>query len=208
MKTFIIFVCLARLLVLASKGTAFDMTSRRRDKGLNVLLLTFSLLTLAASASAQTNYEGSINASGSIVSYNGVGTVDQGVPPIYASAHALAQAAAIGATTLYTPSTTNGIYRVSGCVCVTTAGTGTNQPALVFQGAGNGAATTVPFLVQNITGTMQVTNSVPLTAVAQFSLLPMIIQSTNAVIQYKTTSNIGGSAKYDLHLSLEALNSK
>lgn len=162
----------------------------------------------ACVATAQTNYEGSINASGSIVSYNGVATVDQGTAPIYASAHALAQTAAIAATTLYTPTTTNGLYRISGCTAVVTAGTGTNATQLVFQGAGNGAATTVTLMVQNVTGTMQTTNSVPLTAQGQFSFVPIVIQSTNAVMQYKTVNNLGGGAKYDLHLSVEALNSK
>lgn len=139
--------------------------------------------------------------------YNGVATVDAGHPALYASVHSLGNSGQLGPSTLYTPSSTNGIYRISGVVSVTTAGTGTNAVKITYSGSG-GANIGALMLVQDITGSLMVTNSVPLTALGQFPLLPMVIQSTNSAIQYSTINNLGGGAKYDLHLELEALNLK
>lgn len=191
---------------LAFQSTAVNQFLIQATNGVGINTNNPSGMGLFVNGSAAV--QNNLNVLGTITTNNLVPTVDEGVPGLVASVHSFGNAAQIGATSLYTPSTTNGVFRVSGCVSVTVAGTGTNQVQITFKGPGVAGGTTVPMMVQNITGTMQVTNSVALTGLGQFSLVPMIIQTTNSVIQYQTVSNIGGGAKYDLHLELEALNAK
>jgi hypothetical protein len=77
--------------------------------------------------------------SGLLTSYNGISTVANGIPSIYAQANTTGLTAAVSTTTLYAvPSTGAGIYRLSASLITTATGTGNVNATITYN---NGTAT-------------------------------------------------------------------
>jgi hypothetical protein len=83
-------------------------------------------VTGAALVSSTLGVTGAVTLTNKVTTYNNVATASDGIPYTIASVDATAQAAAVSATTLYTPPA-NGFYRLSMVLQVTQAATVSSQ---------------------------------------------------------------------------------
>ena len=132
-----------------------------------------------------------------VSNYNGIATVKNGVPSEYAFVGLTAQGADIADTTFYTtPASAAFLYRVSGYIWDSTAGTGISTTTLQIKWTDpNGVAQAYALA------------ALPLTSTAGFISFDLPIAVGNAAaIKYTTVAGVyAGGAKYDLRIVLEAL---
>jgi hypothetical protein len=150
-----------------------------------------------------TNLAGAVK----ISKYNNINTVSNGVPSEYATVDLTAQAAAIGATTLYTPAAT-GMFRITAYLKVTTvdATSSTLGPlTITFTDGTDSVAQSNVMLMATQTGAAATSNSGN-TTVSSLSG-HMIVYASTSAIQYAVAyaSNVPGTMKYEVHLKVEAL---
>jgi hypothetical protein len=140
---------------------------------------------------------------GGIGSYNGVATLGNGVPAIYAEANRAAQAADVAATTLYAiPVGRPGMYRVS-CYAVVTqaATTSSTLPNIGVLWTDNDSNT--PLSAANVTST-NTANAVGAFAQGQ----QIIYAKAGTNIQYQTSNYASSGAtpmQFAMHVTLEYL---
>lgn len=141
---------------------------------------------------------------GFISQYNGVTTVDNGVPAEYAKADLLTQGAAIGSTLLYAvPASGAGMYRISWSAKVTRVATtssvlgGTNGFQIIYTDADDSTVPTTPASVTNNGNlvTTQISGVVVVNAKA----------STNINYTMDYTSVGATTMQFSLHVKLEKL---
>lgn len=169
--------------------------------------------TLKIRTRAQTG-DGSLTAlnlglSGIATRYNNILTVSNGIPSELATVDLTAQAAAITATTLYTPAAT-GMYRISAYLQLTTPGTtsvlgGATGLVLTYNdGDGNVAQSdTVSLMAQNGSIVNFINTN---TTGTNLNGSVVIYARTGVAIQYAIGYTSAGTAmQYAVHLKVEAL---
>lgn len=148
---------------------------------------------------------------GKITKYNNISTVSNGVPSEYATVDLTTQAAAISATTIYTPITT-GMFRISVYLQVTRAastssilGGATGVVITYHDGDGNVAQTNTVALATTA-GAIAVTSAGNSTATNLSGTL-LIYANSSTAIQYAIgyTSVGGTTMQFAAHLKVEAL---
>jgi hypothetical protein len=153
-----------------------------------------------------------LNMGGLVAQYNGISTVDNGVPSVLGHSNLTGQTAAQSGVSLYTPAAT-GMFRVTYYAKVTTAGTSS-----ILGGA-------TGFVLAYTDGTDSVAQTLTLTAANQAGSLLTIgtgnITNTTGTISYGTAtvyaktgvpmtysfgySSTGTTMQYEIHVKVEAL---
>jgi hypothetical protein len=172
----------------------------------NVYASLFGVPTVSDSSSAGANtvyFPGNIawNIGGALTKYNGIATVNGGVPAEYAQVNLTAQNNNIGFTTLYTP-TSSGFYRVTCYLVITTAaGTSSTLPGCGFGWTDNDTNVAV-----NISG---ISPSPTTNTIGTYGQGTAIINAKSGVaITYQTTgyaSNAANAMQYAAHFKIEAM---
>lgn len=150
--------------------------------------------------------------SGKISNYNGIATVSDGVPAEYATIDLTAQAANIGATTLYAvPATGVGMYRVSAYVVETTAGSvSSTLPNVQIVYTDQDTSTSITIDATPILGVAGIGQTGALTSntvgTASSGVIVVSVKASTT-IQYQTVNYASTAAgmQYALHIKLEAL---
>jgi hypothetical protein len=139
----------------------------------------------------------------SLVSYNGIATVSNGVPAEYATVDLTAQGAAIAAITAYTP-TADGMYRVSWVATITRAGSvsstlgGSSSFQLKYTDANDSLVkTTAAPVINSAANTTGTSISGTLVAYCKASTALQYI--------FGYTDGGGTTMQYNLHFKVEAL---
>ena len=174
-----------------------------RNNAQGNVVLEDKVLQTAASTNATITFSQSVNWFAGIVSY-----VPTGLPAEKAAVDLTAQAAAISATTLYTPATT-GMYRISAYLKVTTVDATSSTLGAVtitYTDGTDSVAQTAVMLMANEAGAAVTTNSGNTTAAKLIGTMS-IYALTGVAIQYAVAyaSNVPGTMKYEVHLRAEAL---
>lgn len=136
-----------------------------------------------------------------ITSYNGVATVANGVPSIYATLNLITQAASIGTTVLYhVPSTGAAQYRLSYYVKVTQAATTSSSVTLTLTFTDRDDSSTITYVVPT-----PANNATDASGVVSGMLV--IDARLNSDITYATTYASSGATpmQYKLRMKAEAL---
>lgn len=159
----------------------------------------------------RTGASGEIRFGNKITLYNNIATVSNGVPSELATVDLTAQAAAIGATTIYTPAAT-GLFRISVYLQVTRAATtssilgGATGVVITYNdGAGN-VAQTVTMALNSTTGTV-VTTAAGNTTTTNLNGDMTINARTGVAIQYAIgyTSVGATTMQYSVSMKVEAM---
>lgn len=143
---------------------------------------------------------------GKISNYGGIATVSGGVPAEYAVSDLTAQAAAIGATTLYAvPAGGQGMYRISWSADITTvdAVSSTLGGANGFQAIYTSPTDSVVKTSVPQAGWSSAANTTG-TAVGGTAIV-FAKASTNIQFSFGYTSNTPGQMVYEIHIKVEAL---
>jgi len=185
-------------------GTGYTV----RNNAQGNVVLEDKIQSFFTSINATIGFSSSVSWFASIVSYIPSGSPANGLPAEKASADLTAQGAAIGATTLYTPTAT-GMYRVSAYLKVTTVdATSSTLGALTitYTDGTDSVAQTAVMQMANEAGAAVTSNSGNTTAAKLIGRME-IWALTGVAIQYATAyaSNIAGTMKYEVHLRVEAL---
>ena len=186
--------------ITVAQLAASDLSNGTTGSGAVVLAASPTITGTAALASE--------TLSGKITNYNGIATVSNGVPAEYATVDLTAQAAAIGATTLYTPTAT-GMFRISAYLKVTTVDATSSTLGAVtitYTDGTDSVAQSAVMQMANELGASVTSNSGNTTA-AKLIGSTEIWALTGVAIQYAVAyaSNIAGTMKYEVHLKCEAL---
>lgn len=133
-------------------------------------------------------------------SFNGVATVGNGLPALYAKLDATAQVANIAAQTLYAvPAGSSGLYKVSAYIVVTSAGTTSTLPSIVitWNDADTGQAQSI---------TLTPTNSGnALTTYQQATCVISAQAGSNIQISTTGYASTGTAMQYAVHAKMMAL---
>lgn len=152
------------------------------------------------------------SASPGISTYNGVATLDGGVPAIYGHSDLTGQTAALTNSALYTPTVT-GMYRVTYYAKVTTPGTssvlgGTTGFVLHYTDGTDSVAQNLTLLETSQLGTTLVIgtgNTTNTTATIIYGTV-MVYAKTGVALTYNLGySSTGTTMQYEVHVKVEAL---
>lgn len=139
--------------------------------------------------------------------YNGITAVESGVPYIVASANVVNQAAAVAATTIFTPSVA-GRYRITFYLKVTRAATTSSQLGAVtitYQDGADSVAQSVVLSAQNQAGAQANSNTGNSTTTVLSGSFNLFANAT--AIQYAIAyASVGATTmQYEYRVTLEAL---
>lgn len=144
--------------------------------------------------------------------YNGISTVSKGIPAEYATIDLTAQAANIGATTLYAvPASGVGVYRVSSYIVMTTPASATSTlPTVQIVYTDNDSNVSVTMDATPVSGTAGLGQTGALNTNAAGSAASGVIAvyvKASTTIQYQTINYASTAAGmlYALRIKLEAL---
>lgn len=190
--------------VTVAQLAASDLSNGTTGSG-SVVLAASPVLTGTLAAGSET-------LTGKITNYNGIATVSDGIPAEYATIDLTAQAANIGATTLYAvPASGVGLYRVSSYIVLTTPdGVGSTLPNAQIVYTDNDSNTSVTMDATPISTSAGLGQTGALNANTAGSAASGVIAvyvKASTTIQYQTTGYLSstGGMRYAIHIKLEAL---
>ncbi len=153
---------------------------------------------------------GTSNYGNTVSTLNGISTIGNGVPAIYAAVDLTAQTAAKAATTINTPTNT-GMFRITVYEKVTTAASvssvlgGTTGTTITYTDGTDSVAQSVVVAMQTETGANAKVNAGNATTTVLSGSIYIFAKSANA-IQYAIDYTSSGTAMaYEAHLKLESL---
>lgn len=192
------------------------------DTGLATKQASLTGTGLARNTGACTELSGDVTTSGSnaatvgkvtgtLTSYNGINTVSNGVPSILATVNLTAQAAAISATTLYTPAA-SGFFRISMMIKVTTPASGGTPSStlggitIAFKDGTDSVAQSVLVALTNNIGAIALSATGNLTTTLLSGHMVVWAASGQAITYAIGYASAGTTAmQYEAHFRVEAL---